>query len=86
MNGAVRYIASRSSSGFTPTLRAAPACAVSCGRVCMEASTTQVISSRCFMVRSPVANTSPKMNFCSMAIISGSVPLPVSASPPNSVR
>lgn len=39
----------------------------------------------CFIVNLPVWNTSPKINFCRMSIISGSVPCPVSASSPNSV-
>ena len=48
MNGAHRYIASRSSMGVTPTFSAALAWAFSWGKVCIVANMVQVISSRPF--------------------------------------
>ena len=53
---------------------------------CIVARHTQVISSRVSTGSSPHLNTSPKMNFCSISINSGSVPSPVRASPPKRAR
>jgi hypothetical protein len=53
-------MASRISIGSTPTLSAAAVCDFSWGKVCRQASTVMVISSRVWSSSTPVSKTSPK--------------------------
>ena len=63
INGAHRYIASRSSMGVTPTFSAALAWAFSWGKVCIVANTVQVISSRVFFIKISCAEYLPEDEF-----------------------
>ena len=72
-NSASWYLASRISTGATPTSSAPCVCDVSCGNVWRHASTMTVISSRVRSSSTPVSKTSPKMNPRRISMSSGSL-------------